>query len=375
MFKRFLPNKVTHVFIAFGSLFNGFLSFSVPLVVLKLIAPTVKRLNGKTNELLTLATLVTCNSAVFSNFFACFDDSTVFPRVLPIGARLATVRGPRSFVLRPCFVITVPPLVSIVATLLLSFAVKLNLSCVGKRALHRSFSSFRGVVAGLVRTIVVPLLPLRVFNVFLGVAIDKRIVNIVAVFLGIVVIVFILRILLLLVRFAVTNDVDKGGPLQLLGGVLPTCTATLKARSSTTAVPMALTRTIGGKIQRGVTVFIVPLYTAVRLTNDAVGVATYTVTVVCVSNRPIAFASLTKFVVVLKIAVVTTPNMPNNTVVTTLKLLRDVLKFGRALRTLVVTLCVTVSDFKATYGIANSKTVTIIMSGVTNGRGAKADRP
>lgn len=350
---------------AFGTVFDRFLGFSVPLVVIKLIAVTVTSVNGKTKQVLIIATLVTCKTALFSNFLSCFANVTMFPSL--VRAKIPLRRIDRSRNVLPCFSINVPPLVGIVATLMLTFALKLNLTRLGDRMLGGTTHSFRRVIVHVVDTIVLPLLPVCVFNVFLGVARDKRMFNVLVIFVGVVNMVFLLRVFLLMFRCDVTTLFIHGGPLGLLKQVVPTCFATLNARSDTTAVPMALRRDQGGNISTSVTKFIVPLYTAVRLSNDALGVITYTLTLVVVRNVPRSFPLFTKFVFVLNVAVMTTPKMPKNTVVTSLNVLRSVLNFSRSTRTLVVTLCVTVSDFNATYGIANSKTVTLVVSGIVKG--------
>lgn len=365
--KRFFPTSLIHVFMAFGNVFDRFLGFSVPLVVLKLIAVTVTSVKGKTNGVLVMATLVTCKTALFSNFLSCFANTALFPSLVRPKEPLRRIDRTRNVL--PFFSITVPPLVGMVASLILTFALKLKLTTLHDSTLGGITESFRRVVIHVVDTIVLPLLPLCVFNVFLGVARSKRMFSVLVMFVGVVKIVFTLRVFLLVFRCSVTTLFIRHGPFGLLKQVLPTCFATLKARSSTTAVPIALRRAGGGKMSTSVTNFIIPLYTAVRLSNDALGVMTYTLTLVVVRNVPFSFSLFTKFVFVLNVAVVTTPNIPKKTVVTSLNVLRSVLNFSRSTRTLVVTLCVTVSDFNATYGIANSKTVTLVVSGVVKGDG------
>lgn len=371
-FKGILPNRLIEMFIAFGKVFDRFLNFVVPLVVLKLIAPTVTSVNGRTKGVLIVAALMTCDTALFSNFLSCFAKIAFFPSVVAPKTPVRRVDRTRS--VSPFFAMTVPPIVGIVASLVLTFALNLNVTRLSDATLGGMYGSFGRVVIGAVRAIVLPLLPVCVFNVFLGVARSKRMCGVLVMFVGVVKIVFLLRVFLLIFRCAVTTLFMRQGPFGLLKGVVPTCFATLNARSSTTAVPIALQRAIGGKIARSVTKFIVPLYTAVRLSKDALGVITYTLTLVVVRKVPFSFPVFTKFVFVLKVAVMTTPKMPKKTVVTTLKVLSSVLKFKRDRRTLVVTLCVTVSDFNATYGIANSKTVTLVVSGFFKGGGLQSVR-
>lgn len=184
--------------------------------------------------------------------------------------------------------------------------------------------------------------------------------------------IVVVRFMYVAVRFVVTNSIDGGGPLSLVGGRIPNCAATLKARSSTTAVPIGLRYTGGSNIDTRVHGFMIPLYTGVRVTNSVVAVATYTATMYLVGRLPVDLTAIVPFVVALNITVITSPKTPNKSVVATLPFLCVMFNAatksaGKPVYTLVITLCVARSSFKATYGVSKSGTVKVIMSSVCGG--------
>ena len=54
VFGQFLPAGITRLFVTFNSLFGNFLSFSIPLIILGLVAPAIGDLGKGAGKLLAL---------------------------------------------------------------------------------------------------------------------------------------------------------------------------------------------------------------------------------------------------------------------------------------------------------------------------------
>ncbi|MCF0256350.1 MAG: cation:dicarboxylase symporter family transporter [Bacteroides heparinolyticus] len=104
---RLLPESVGRVFITFNSLFGEFLSFSIPLIILGLVAPAIAHLGRGAGKLLVLTAAIAYASTVFSGYFTYFSCMELFPDIIsreaiPDGIGKETVTG-----LQPFFVIAV----------------------------------------------------------------------------------------------------------------------------------------------------------------------------------------------------------------------------------------------------------------------------
>lgn len=161
----------------------------------------------------------------------------------------------------------------------------------------------------------------------------------------------------------------------MLGCCNPTCLATLNAVSSTTALKITLRYTHGDPVLQGrVDSIAVPLFTGVRLYNSVLARAMFMLAmsrVLCKDVPDVLRVAL--FVLLLKLFTVNTPKMPKKAMLTSLKLVVSILRFGRTKATLLLAVFTLRSDFKATYGVAKSKTLALVASafrgGVTSGPG------
>lgn len=176
LFNRFLPRNFYHFIMALSKFFDAFLGFIVPLVVLTCIAVNVTSLSRNTKGLLLVAITLTCNSALVTNSTSCLMSSDLFPRFVDRNT-LSRVTTATSTSLAPFFSVALRPIVSALSTITLTFIVKLYLSSVHKGRVKGDLcgkvDSFSGVVSGILRAVVVPLLPLCVYKAFASVAVSK----------------------------------------------------------------------------------------------------------------------------------------------------------------------------------------------------------
>lgn len=118
--------------------------------------------------------------------------------------------------------------------------------------------------------------------------------------------------------------------------------------------------------------FNVPLFTGVRLYNSILARMFFYVTVSGVLCNTIPTPkTVILFYILLKVFTVNTPNMPKNAIVTSLNVVANVLGFNSSTATLVLAVFTLRSDFKATYGMANSNTLALVLAKCTECRGVE----
>lgn len=90
-FSTFLPTPGVRIFVTINSIFSNFLSFSIPLIIVGLVAPGIADLGSGAGKLLGITALVAYISTLFAGFFSYFTCLATFPYLLPGG------RGTRGF--------------------------------------------------------------------------------------------------------------------------------------------------------------------------------------------------------------------------------------------------------------------------------------
>ena len=136
LFGQFLPESIARLFVTFNSLFGNFLSFAIPLIIIGLVTPAIGDLGKGAGKLLAITALIAYGSTIFSGFFTFFSAEAVFPSILPVNMELTAMDNPEDFMLKPYFVVAMPPLMGVMTALLLAFTVGLGLSYIQGRALH-----------------------------------------------------------------------------------------------------------------------------------------------------------------------------------------------------------------------------------------------
>lgn len=116
--------------------------------------------------------------------------------------------------------------------------------------------------------------------------------------------------------------------------------------------------------------FKVPLFTGVRLYKSMLARIFFYVAVSRVLCKGLpSVPAVFLFYVLLKMFTVNTPKIPKKAIVTSLKLVAKILLFSSTKATLVLAVFTLRSDFKATYGMAKSKTLALVLAKCTRERG------
>lgn len=113
----FFPVWAQRIFLTFNALFNSFLNFIVPLVILGLIAPGIAELGKGAGKMLGTTLGLAYGSTLLSGFFAYFICRAVYPvlltgngSVLSLATETTAGLTENAEQLTPFFTLDFPPL-------------------------------------------------------------------------------------------------------------------------------------------------------------------------------------------------------------------------------------------------------------------------
>ena len=86
-----------------------------------------------------------------------------------------------------------PPLMDVMTALLLSFTIGLGLSYINGTVLHDAFTDFKEIINLLIRSVIIPLLPIHIFGIFLNMTVSGQVMTVIAMFLKVIIVIFILH--------------------------------------------------------------------------------------------------------------------------------------------------------------------------------------
>lgn len=368
VFGQFLPAGIARLFVTFNSLFGNFLSFSIPLIILGLVAPAIGELGKGAGKLLFLTALIAYVSTILSGFFTFFSSAAVFPSIIPVTSSLSAVDNPEEFMLLPYFKVAMPPLMDVMTALLLSFTIGLGLSSIFGNTLRNGFKDFKEIITKLIEAVIIPLLPLHIFGIFLNMTVSGQVFSIITMFLKIIVFIFILHVLLLVMQFCVAGAVGKKNPFKLLKTMLPAYMTALGTQSSAATIPVTLAQTIKNGVRENIAVFTVPLCATIHMAGSTMKITACAMAIMYMSGLPVQFTEFGGFILMLAITMVAAPGVPGGAIMAALGLLQSMLGFNETLQALMIALYIAMDSFGTACNVTGDGAIAVIMDKIAGER-------
>lgn len=356
-----MPAGMVRLFVTFNGLFGNFLSFSIPLIILGLVAPAIGEIGKGAGRLLLVTALIAYGSTIFSGFFTYFSASAVFPTLLTPNTQLTAMENPETLMLTPYFTVAMPPLMDIMTALLLSFVIGLGLTVMLGDALHRAFVNFRDIITRLIESVIVPLLPLHIFGIFLNITVSGQVTGIMTMFLKVILVIFVLHILLLLVQFAIAGLIGRRNPLRLLMNMLPAYATALGTQSSAATIPVTLRQVIKNGVRENVAVFTVPLCATIHLSGSTMKIVACAMAILMMSGEPVTLAQFGGFILMLGITMVAAPGVPGGAIMAALGPLQTMLGFNETLQALMIALYIAMDSFGTACNVTGDGAIAVVV--------------
>lgn len=356
-----MPAGMVRLFVTFNGLFGNFLSFSIPLIILGLVAPAIGEIGKGAGRLLLVTALIAYGSTIFSGFFTYFSASAVFPTILTPDTQLTAMENPETLMLAPYFTVAMPPLMDIMTALLLSFVIGLGLTVMLGDALHRAFVNFRDIITRLIESVIVPLLPLHIFGIFLNITVSGQVAGIMAMFLKVILVIFVLHVLLLLTQFTIAGAIGRRNPLRLLMNMLPAYATALGTQSSAATIPVTLRQVIKNGVRENVAVFTVPLCATIHLSGSTMKIVACAMAILMMSGEPVTLARFGGFILMLGITMVAAPGVPGGAIMAALGPLHSMLGFNETLQALMIALYIAMDSFGTACNVTGDGAIAVVV--------------
>lgn len=361
LFGQFLPAGVARIFVTFNSVFGNFLSFSIPLIILGLVTPAIGDLGKGAGKLLAITALIAYGSTIFSGFFTYFSSSFIFPDILPANAELAELENPEDLMLKPYFVIGMPPLMDVMTALLLSFTIGLGLSYIKGNTLQDAFGDFKQIITKLIESVIIPLLPIHIFGIFLNMTVSGQVLSIITMFLKVIVVIFILHVLLLLIQFTIAGSIGRKNPLRLLRNMLPAYATALGTQSSAATIPVTLAQAIKNGVSENIAIFVIPLCATIHLAGSTMKIVACAMAICYMAGEPVTLAHFGGFIMMLGITMVAAPGVPGGAIMAALGLLQSMLGFNETLQALMIALYIAMDSFGTACNVTGDGAIAVVV--------------
>ncbi|MCD7970358.1 MAG: dicarboxylate/amino acid:cation symporter [Alistipes sp.] len=342
-----------------GGLFGNFLGFSIPLIILALVAPGIAEIGKGAGKLLVLTVAIAYGSTIFSGFFTYGVCSAAYPWLLGGSAGFGEVPEGAADSAAAYFTVEMPPVMSVMTALILAFVLGISLAGRGETVLRRGLTELRDVITLLIERAIIPLLPLYIACIFIGIASSGQVGSVISVFLKIIAVIFVLHIVLLLIYYCAAAAVAGGNPLRYLRTMLPAYLTALGTQSSAATIPVTLAQTIRNGVDRDVAGFVVPLCATIHLSGSMMKITGCALAILMVSGTAVPFGTMAGFILLLGIAMIAAPGVPGGAIMAALGVLASVLGFDERMLGLMIALYIAMDSFGTACNVTGDGAIAI----------------
>lgn len=362
VFGLILPHWIGRIFITISAIFGNFLNFFIPLLIFGLITPGISDLGKGAGRLLLITAVLAYGFTLFSGFFSYFSSMLVFPMILAPSDRLAPVDATTASELLPFFNIEMPPLMSVMTTLVLAFTIGLGMSLLKSDTLKNAMNDFKEIINMIIHKVIIPLLPLYILGIFWNMTAAGQVAGVIGIFLKIIVVIFLMTFILLLIQFGLAGFIGKRNPFVLLRNMMPAYMTALGTQSSAATIPVTVDQTLKNKLDEDIVDFVIPLCATIHLSGSTLKIVSCALAIMMTSGMPISMDVFAGFIMMLGITMVAAPGVPGGAIMAALGILQSMLGFDETACALMIALYIAMDSFGTACNVTGDGAIAVIVN-------------
>lgn len=358
------PSWMVRIFITFNGIFSQFLGFAIPLIIVGLVAPAISDIGKSAGKMLLLTVAIAYGSTVLAGLASYFTGAALFPDMIK-GQGTSMEDMQTAAELSPFFSVTIPPLMNVMTALVLAFILGLGLAALEQHTLKDAVHDFEKIIVKTIETAIIPLLPLYIFGIFLNMTYVGQVFSILAVFIKIIGIIFIIHIAILIIQFSFAGGFARKNPFKLLWTMLPAYFTALGTQSSAATIPVTLEQTKKNGVSEGVAGFVIPLCSTIHMSGSTLKIVACALALMIMQGMSYDFGMFFGFICMLGITMVAAPGVPGGAIMASLGLLQSMLGFDQEAQALMIALYIAMDSFGTACNVTGDGAIALIIDRLT----------
>ncbi len=353
------PEWIVRIFVTFNSIFSQFLGFAIPLIIVGLVTPAIADIGNKAGKMLIVTVALAYISTVFAGLVSYLTGAAFFPSLISCGEGLSTLEEAGDTL--PFFTVTIPPLMGVMTALVLAFMTGLGLAATQHRTLMDAVHGFEEIIVKAIKSAIIPILPLYIFGIFLNMTYVGQVFSILAVFIKIIGIIFLIHIGILILQFTIAGGFARKNPFKLLWTMLPAYFTALGTQSSAATIPVTLQQTKNNGVSEDVAGFTVPLCATIHMSGSTLKITACALALMIMQGTPYDFWQFLGFICMLGITMVAAPGVPGGAIMASLGVLQSMLGFNQESLALMIALYIAMDSFGTACNVTGDGAIAIIV--------------
>ncbi|MDN6705817.1 dicarboxylate/amino acid:cation symporter [Corynebacterium glyciniphilum] len=367
VFSLFFPEWLARVFVTFNGLFSNFLDLFIPVLIFALITPAIAGIGRGAGKWLGLTAGIAYTSTVVSGLIA-FGVATASYNWLLGDEQVSTLVDIDEGALSPFFEVEMPAPFEVMTALILAFCVGLAMTAVKSDTLHSAARELESVVMKVIKTFVIPLLPVFVFGVFLSMGMNGNLMDVISSFAKVLVLAVVMTILLVIAQYLVAGAVTGRNPFKALGNMLPAYATALGTSSSAATIPVTLASAKKNGVPDNVAGFVVPLCATIHLAGSMMKIALFALAVVHMFDMDVSTGQFIGFILLLGIMMIAAPGVPGGAIMAAVGVLQSNLGFDADQVALMIAAYIAIDSFGTAANVTGDGAIAMVVNKLSKGR-------
>ena len=364
----FVPAPFVRGVNTFTAVFDQFIKFMVPLIIIGLVAPAIAETGRGAGKMLVATVALAYASTLFAGFLGYFVAAAAFPSL--VSGETAKAVGEAAKTFAPYVTIKIPAMLDVMSALVASFILGIGMIFAEADVMKRGFIEFRTIITKTISVALVPLLPFYIFGIFLDMTAAGKTKTVMSAFAAIIAVFTILTFVVILVQFCIAGAIARKNPLKAICTMLPAYFTALGTSSSAATIPVTRAQTIRNGVSPEVADFVVPLCATVHLAGSTVKLVTCAVALLLMEGdvSHLNAATFAGFIAMTGLVMVAAPGVPGGAVMAALGILESILGFDQAQLALMITLYVATDSIGTACNITGDGAIAMIMDRISRKR-------
>ena len=358
----FFPMWGVRIFVTISSIFSGFLSFIIPLIILGLVAPGIADLGKGAGKLLAITALIAYGSTILAGLFSYFTTRWSLPLLL--SAEELTSGSNLSFVetVAAYFNVDMPPLMSVTTALILAFVIGLGVAAIEGDKTKALLQEFREIIILIIEKAIIPLLPLYIFGIFIKIGAEGQVALVLGLFFKVILVIFVMHVLWLLFQFITAGAITNKNPFRALLTMMPAYMTALGTQSSAATIPVTLMQAKKNGVDEDVADFVIPLCATIHLSGSMLKIVSCAFAIMFMTGMDAGFDMFIGFIMMLGITMIAAPGVPGGAIMAAVALLQSMLGFDETLIGLMIALYITMDSFGTACNVTGDGAIAMVMN-------------
>ncbi len=335
--------------------------FTVPLIIIGFITPSITSLQDNASKMLGAALLIAYLSSVGAALFSMIAGYAIIPG-------LNIMDNPDGLRTLPelVFQLDIPPVMPVMSALVLSIILGLTVIWTKSKTINTILNEFHNIMMAVVKKIVIPVLPIFIATTFAGLAYEGSITKQFPVFIEVILIVIVGHFIWLAILYGIAGLISKENPWEVAKYYGPAYLTAVGTMSSAAALPVALESARKSPIlDKEIVDFSIPLGSTIHLCGSVLTEVFFVMTIskMLYGTLP-PVSSMVAFIFLLGIFAIGAPGVPGGTVMASLGLITGILGFDDAGVALMLTIFALQDSFGTACNITGDGAIALMLTGI-----------